>query len=277
MQEVPLRSLATEPCLTCGVWQDAKDSKRQRSLQEIASVISTFCTPTQMVYQCVTQMAEDEKNSHRASHQANRQGACLCVTNCEKDPASLPSAPYSSINLLLTCHLSKRCTMCESCYNWLRRVSKRDPYAPPSAIGWKHRTMVPMDEFLLFVAHPGHHRMPDRRTMCRMLQALSRPSYAGWPNPYKSFAPMYIHTADLSTQTDELVQMSGGGLNGNEAALHVIVSEWFNYNGRPLALCNAETSKMIRDAFDLEEQLHRSMEEASDQKNGPAAQALVWH
>lgn len=242
-----------ESCLTCGTWMDPKQNRRHRSLQEVAGAISILCTPTAMVYKWVMRLADEEKALHCKAHKEGNQEACVCVPQAEGGLQGVSGLILAGQHLSPTCHLSRRCFVCESCSNWLRRLFARKPHVPQPAIGWKHRTLMPMDEFLLFAVHPGHFRMPDKRTMFRMLRCLSLTSDTGAPNPYKAFAAPYFHTSDLTAEADHLLLHSREELTANEAALQVIVTEWFAYNGSPLAMSNAETSKMVRDSFDLKE------------------------
>lgn len=260
-------SLQTEPCLTCGVWTEPRQNRRHRSLQEIACAITTFCTPTEMVYSWVVSAANRERMAHRAGHRNDQRLRCWCLQADICTAVGLPSMPPQSKYLPPTCHLSRRCSICEPCSNWLRRLFRRNPHSPAAPIGWQHRTLVPMDEFVLFTAHPGQHRMPDKRTMFRMLCNLSRPHQGALWNPYKSYAPPYFHTKDLGALADDLRQQCLGSITSNEAALHVVVREWYQYNGRPLAMCSAETGKMVRDASDLQQHIDSLRGNNTEQAN----------
>lgn len=68
----------------------------------------------------------------------------------------------------------ERTPMCIACINWVRRLSKTDARYPGTSQRRLNREvpMIPMDNLLLFIHHPGGVSEPDKRSIFRLMQNL---------------------------------------------------------------------------------------------------------
>ena len=111
-----------------------------------------------------------------------------------------------------------------------------------------------MDEFLLFISHPGVHRAPDKRVMRRSIHVLTTKT-DGVQNMYAPFVPPYIMQDNgilraqwIVTDTDDSDDDS------NDTVLNRVVVAWHESNGSPISLGSCETARLLRKAQGAKEQ-----------------------
>jgi hypothetical protein len=128
----------------------------------------------------------------------------------------------------------------------MRRLTNKLSKKKGVATWWKQRTHIPMDEFLIFLSHPGVHRTPDNRVMKRSISILTNP-INGRGNIYTPFVPMYalnkeghFYGRDEANVTD---------VDENTAVLNKIILEWYKSNGCPTSLGSSETCRLIKKAM----------------------------
>lgn len=226
-----------EHCLVCGAWLSQGTDRRYKALQEVDRLVHLHCTATMMVHGCITTKARQEREAHARRAKSAPGSDCPCA-------AAKHARKPSDSNDRSICYHGERQSMCTPCINWLRRLSKRTPGKKREAVaGWKSRTLMPMDEFLCFLSHPGGERVPDKRVMYRLLESVTQQKRA---NVYSAFVPSYVLENDLAQQARHLSNDPSNKLTLNDAAQHVIVRAWLVANGNPIALSNAEAARLVR-------------------------------
>lgn len=181
-----------EPCTACPLCGTVLFESEERRYQPFASVVSLIrqhCSPTPFVYQTLLQRH--------------------------------------------SCTAPPRVAFCIPCINWVRRLRRhalRCTGPGRSLVQNKRRVrLIPIDELITFLIHPGEKGVPDLRSLSRLLQTLLQTSDdAGHHlNQYFHFAPAYTR----------LLATHGGDLRG-ETAMSSIVTQWWIANGMPQAFTN---------------------------------------
>lgn len=165
--------------------------RRYKTVQYIAWLVGVSCQRTPFVYTHIMERARAERESHASAHRLSPSAVgapppCPCCNSdaVEAEPGSPPG---------VVCPRSDRAPFCIACLNWVRRLSKvwdpsEQPQPPPlesgGAIqppprapqvaskkrGKSQRSIIPMDNLLIFMHNPGACSEPDKRTMFRLMQ-----------------------------------------------------------------------------------------------------------
>lgn len=144
---------------------------------------------------------------------------------------------------------------------------------PPKTVNLKERKLVQMDEFLLFLSHPGGFRTPDKRAITRLTRSIlirqTPDCSAARRNQFSVLAPSYVHETlpgfirrmVIATRPDPNVPL-------NDAIIHAIVLAWAVANGSPLCFQSLETATMVKRALDALDQRgnHKAPGAGSDER-----------
>lgn len=183
---------ACDACPMCGLPLLDSVERRYQPFASVVSLVRQHCTPTPFVH-----------------------GALLRRAPC----AGAPRIPF-----------------CIPCINWIRRLRRHarrgNGPAPRSGSNGRKDRLIPVDELLAFLVHPGQRGAPDLRSLPRLLQTLLQAPDGGgrFVNQYLQLAPAY--TRRLAPLFEGVPSPCG------ESVMASIVTEWWAANGRPQAFTN---------------------------------------
>jgi hypothetical protein len=135
-------------------------------------------------------------------------------------------------------------TVCIACVNWTRRLSLKTS---------QQLIYIPMDNVILFVAQPGQHAEPDKRTLVRLLRSLS--AVPPLPvNHYTCFETgamtslkkvlvekgFFDGTREVCEETDAVAEYD------KDLLIDTIIRVWWIFNGMPTFLSDKSTGRYVR-------------------------------